>query len=81
MEKVRKICLDFHCKGGTNIVGYHLTNWNSITKPKDEGDWRLTNIHLFIMSLATKYFWKITSEILWKRIILQKYIAHGTILN
>jgi hypothetical protein len=59
-----------------------LPDGQSIARPKDMGGWGLKNIHLFGISLATKSLWNlITKESLWKRIIIQKYIAPGTLIN
>jgi hypothetical protein len=42
----------------------------------------MKNIHLFGKSLAAKSLWNvITKESLWKRILIQKYIAPGTLLE
>jgi len=40
------------------------------------------NIHVFGISLATKTFWNLITKVsLWKRIIIQKYIAQGSLLD
>jgi hypothetical protein len=44
--------------------------------------WGLKNIHVFGISLAAKTLWNpITKESLWKRIVVQKYIAPSSILD
>jgi len=54
LEKIRKTCLKFPWKGGNGNVGFHLAKWQTIAKPKEEGDWGLKHDHVFGKPLAAK---------------------------
>jgi hypothetical protein len=50
--------------------------------PKNLGGWGLKYIWIFVKALAAKYLWVfLTKDSLLRRILVDKYVSPGTILN
>jgi hypothetical protein len=82
LEKIKKFCFNFLWQGSSEYKGTHWVNWIKIAAPKSLGGWGLKDIHIFNHSLDAKSLWNmITKESFWRRILIQKYIAPGTILD
>jgi hypothetical protein len=82
LERIKKCHFNFLWKGNNEYKGYHLARWKIIDTPKSQGGWGLKYIHYFGRSLATKSLWNLlTKENIWRRIIIQKYIAPNSLLD
>eukprot|EP01018_Ginkgo_biloba_P002298 Gb_28324 [translate_table: standard] len=82
LEKIRKCCFNYLWKGSSKFKGSYLAKLQLIASPKGLGGWGLKNIHLFRQSLAAKSLWLLISkESLWRRIIIQKYIAPNSLID
>ena len=54
--------------------------WERIAVPKGLGGWGLENIFLFARALVAKGGWRlISSKNLWSKVMIQKYLAPGTV--
>jgi len=81
LEKIRRICFDFLWRGKNDRIGFHLEKWQLLTKPK-LGGWGLKKIFSFGRSSVAKSLWNLISkEGLWKKILVQKYLAPDSLLD
>jgi hypothetical protein len=82
LHRIRKMMISFLWSGNKNKQSYHLSNWESITKPKLYGGWGLRNIFVFYRALATNTLWRALMKMgIWKRVIKDKYFPHGSVLS
>jgi hypothetical protein len=57
-------------------------NWKRLFAPKDVGGWGLKDLVSFGRALVAKSLWVfLSSDSLWRRILIAKYIEPGSILD
>jgi hypothetical protein len=80
LEKLRRTCFRFLWAGSKEHFVLPWVKWNIMVVPKLLGGWGLKNIHLFSKALAAKVGWRlITTDILWTKVVTQKYICPDTV--
>ena len=73
LSSIRKLIFSFLWTG-SKLTGYHLCNWEVISKPKKMGGWGLKKIHFFQRALLANTLWRILMKPdLWSKVIKAKY--------
>jgi hypothetical protein len=82
LQRIQKMMISFLWLRNKNKHNYHLSNWETISKPKIYGGWGLRNIFVFYRALETNTLWRALMKIdIWKRVIKDKYFPHGSVLT
>jgi exonuclease III len=73
LSSIRKLIFSFLWTG-SKLTGYHLCNWEVISKPKKMGGWGLKNLPFFQRALLANTLWRILMKPgLWSKVIKAKY--------
>ena len=61
--------------GKAPTIKFHLTSWESLSKPRFLGGWGIKNLALFNSSLCSKsLWWPLHNEGIWGKVIGCKYL-------
>ena len=73
----------FFCQGAHEEFKYHMTKWDTLSRPKDQGGLGMVNTKIMNDTLLVKWIWKITqgSEGTWYRLLRAKYMTGGNFFN
>jgi hypothetical protein len=82
LAQICKMCFNFLWKGSFEYLGSHLVNWKCLSAPKNASGWGLKDLVSFGCALVVKSLWVfLSSDSLWRSILIAKYIEPGSILD
>lgn len=65
---------------GSGHQKYHLVNWPTICRPKDQGGLGVLDLDIMNISLLGKWLWKLENdEGLWQQLLRRKYLGKCTL--
>jgi len=74
-QRIKQLTANFLWRGERSPIGFHLSSWNFIAKPKAMGGWGLRDVELFNKYLAAKYLWRVLfHQGIWSRLMRKKYM-------
>ena len=74
-QRIKQLTANFLWRGERSPIGFHLSSWNFIAKPKAMGGWGLRDVELFNKYLAAKYLWRVLfHQGVWSRLMRKKYM-------
>jgi hypothetical protein len=80
LRSIRQLIFSF-LWNGSKATGYHLCNWESISKPKKMGGWGLKNLSFFNRALLANTLWRILMKPgIWSKVIKAKYFPQLPVL-
>jgi hypothetical protein len=80
LRSIRQLIFSFLWTG-CKTNGYHLCNWETISKPKKMGGWGLRNLPFFNRALLANTLWRIIMKTgIWSKVIKAKYFSQLSVL-
>jgi hypothetical protein len=80
LRSIRQLIFSFLWTG-SKTTGYHLCNWETISKPKKMGGWGLRNLPFFNRALLANTLWRIIMKPgIWSKVIKAKYFPQLPVL-
>jgi ribonuclease HI len=77
LRSLRQLIFSFLWSGSNKSSGYHLCNWEVLSKPKLMGGWGLRNLPFFYRALSANTLWRILMKPgFWNKVIKAKYFPH-----
>jgi hypothetical protein len=75
LNRIQNLISKFIWKGGKKGIGFHLTKWKNIARPKLLGGWGIKHISWFAQSLSAKSCWRgLFRTGLWNTVLCKKYL-------
>jgi hypothetical protein len=75
INNISQIFSRFLWKGAKKPIGFHLANWDSITRPKALGGWGIQNLNRFAKALVAKSLWRGLFGLgPWSKVLIKKYL-------
>jgi hypothetical protein len=77
LDKLGKLSYNFLWSSSSGYTRLHLSNWESLAKPKIKGGWGIQNLFHFNTALATNSLWHVlTKDGIRHTVIKDKYLPH-----
>ena len=75
LHKIQQLMATFLWRGENKATSFHLSKWQNIASPKENGGWGIRNIFWFANSLVAKSCWRgLFGNSLWSQILERKYL-------